>query len=268
MTTGMHARYFMKDLPGYLESSVGPVVLGIQASGSLGTEEKNGFRDIKTAGDTTAEKLIREYLQSRFPDHGIRGEEGTSIPGESEYEFVIDPIDGTTVYASGMNYFGISVGVMKNGVPYGGVIHFPGLEVTLSALADLGVFLNGLPLHPRLFSGEKSQLLIGVGLVKSTEHFLEPLKEYASLVVDYACYTVTALYVAQGFLKAYVHTGATPYDICAAVAIVRESGGVAVGIKDDAINMSAEKIPIILAGNMKIADDLRAVIAKTNHHWD
>lgn len=249
-----------------LETVVGPRVLEIRKSGELGTEHKVSFRDIKTKGDTESQRLIFAFLREHFPEHSIRGEEdeqATAHQGTSEYEYIIDPIDGTTNYACGSPFFGISVGVAKAGVPYAGVIHYPAMSETIWAESGKGAFINGRPLVMRQYTGEKCELLMAGDLLPGSEHLFAPLKELAANVVMFACFTVTARFVAEGVFKLYVHTGATPFDICAAIAIVREAGGVAVGIVSDELDLSRGQIPIILACNRAIVEELRSRFANS-----
>ena len=250
----------IKRLRLFLEDAVGPRVLEIRESGQLGTEEKTSFKDIKTHGDTLSEHLIADYLRANFPDHGIRGEEGTSEGNDREFEWIVDPVDGTTNYASGMPLFGISAGLARRGVPFAGVIHYPALHKTAWAIQDRGAFVNDERIIPRPYSGQKNDTLIGATLIASTTHFFPVLQKNYANVLTLGSFVCEALFVAEGKLKAYVHTGATPFDITAATILVRESGGVAIGIKTDDLDLSQQKIPIILARERRLPEESRNIV--------
>jgi fructose-1,6-bisphosphatase/inositol monophosphatase family enzyme len=243
----------------FLEDVVGPRVLAIRESGTLGTEEKRGFTDIKTLGDTVAECLIMNFLRAHFPSWGIRGEEGTNEQGDAGRECIVDPIDGTTVYASGMPQFGISVGFAENGVPVAGVIHYPALKLTAWAVQGLGAF-NGTRIVPLPYGGAQNEKVISADLALGTEFLFGPLHQRFASVLALGAHVYAALLVAQGSLKAYVSTGATPYDMCAAIVLVRESGGVAIGIDSDEIDLSLAKSRVIYARTRELAEEIREVI--------
>jgi fructose-1,6-bisphosphatase/inositol monophosphatase family enzyme len=267
MTSGIIPGFTeLNELAHFLEWVVGPKVLEIRARGALGTEEKRDFKDIKTDGDTTAERLIKNYLRAQFPRHGIRGEEGTSVCGDGEYEWVVDPIDGTTNYASGMPLFGISCGLLRNGVPFAGVIHYPALGRTAYAVSDRGVYsgpvLEAWPIRVRPYSGNRNEFLVAVGLGGHEEFLFPTFFGRSANVLALGSFVYEALMVAEGRLKGYVSTSATPFDMAAAIVIVREAGGVAVHIESDelVVPKGEEKASVILACDMSVVEHIREAI--------
>ena len=92
----------------------------IAADNKLG----EGF-DPVTEADKEAERVIREYLSREFPDHGIIGEEFANTHAQSAYQWVIDPIDGTRAYISGIPLWGTLVGLLKNEKPIVGMMDQP-----------------------------------------------------------------------------------------------------------------------------------------------
>src|SRR5262245_46880653 len=94
---------------------------------SLGVEDKGsaaGF-DPVTAADRAAEVAMRTLIKQRFPEHGIVGEEYGNERTGAEYVWVLDPIDGTKSFISGMPIWGSLIGLMRNGTPVFGMMHQP-----------------------------------------------------------------------------------------------------------------------------------------------
>ena len=78
-----------------------------------------------TIADREAEEIMREMIMKEFPEHGIIGEEFGDYNESAEYQWVLDPIDGTKSFVSGTFLFGTLIGLMKGGQPIVGTIHHP-----------------------------------------------------------------------------------------------------------------------------------------------
>ena len=78
-------------------------------------EFKSNESDLVTEVDKASEKIIVDFIQKKYPSHGIIAEEGGTSFTKSEYNWVIDPIDGTTNFAHGFPIFSVSIGLQKNG---------------------------------------------------------------------------------------------------------------------------------------------------------
>ena len=83
-----------------------------------------GF-DPVTEADRAAERVIRALIEKRFPDHGIQGEEAEDKPGRSRFSWIIDPIDGTRSFMSGMPTWGTLIGLLDGGMPRFGMMSQP-----------------------------------------------------------------------------------------------------------------------------------------------
>lgn len=103
--------------------------------------------DIVTNVDKEAERLIRAHIAKEFPDHTIEGEEFGLEQRPSRYSWIIDPIDGTTNFSRGLAAFGISIGVLEDGVPIVGVVYNPVNEELYAAERGKGATVNGVPIH-------------------------------------------------------------------------------------------------------------------------
>ena len=94
----------------------GPVLTGLRGS-DLGARRKRSQSDLVTAADVASELVMLGLLERRVPEDGILSEECGVLPGSSGDVWVIDPLDGTTNYASGLDEFGVIVGLTRNGAP-------------------------------------------------------------------------------------------------------------------------------------------------------
>ncbi|MGH6762411.1 MAG: histidinol-phosphatase [Phyllobacterium sp.] len=188
-----------------------------------------GF-DPVTEADREAERAIRDLIKSEFPDHGILGEEfGSENPGHSHC-WVIDPIDGTRAFISGLPTWGTLVGLTINGnaeagmmsQPFTGELYYsdgqasyyegPGgsrkLATRKRPLSEATLFTT----TPALFKGDK----------RASYDRLESSVRLARYGVD--CYAFAL--VAAGHVDLVVESGLQPYDIVGLIPIIENAGGV------------------------------------------
>jgi histidinol phosphatase-like enzyme (inositol monophosphatase family) len=95
-----------------------------------------------TIADKESEVYIREQIQSRYPSHSILGEEFKDKHTDSEYKWIIDPIDGTQSFIRGVPFYAVLLALEYQGTPLVGVIHIPPLNETVTAATGLGCFYN------------------------------------------------------------------------------------------------------------------------------
>lgn len=96
-----------------------------------------------TIADRAAEALLRERIAARFPDHGILGEEQGATPGAGPARWILDPIDGTVSFVSGVPLYSVLVGFEWADEMLAGVIHLPALRETVWAAREKGCWWNG-----------------------------------------------------------------------------------------------------------------------------
>jgi histidinol-phosphatase len=96
-----------------------------------------------TAADRAAEEYIRQMIADRFPEDGIVGEEGAAVQGSSGRRWIVDPIDGTRSFASGVPLYGVLIAVEIEGVPVVGCCHLPALREMIVAAKGAGAWHNG-----------------------------------------------------------------------------------------------------------------------------
>jgi len=195
-----------------------------------GTEKE--ARELVSEVDIRSEETLIRELQKLLPEAGFYGEE-TGIKGNDELRWVIDPLDGTTNFLSGLEQFSISVALEEQGQPRLGVVHRPVSAETYSALRGQGLSHNGRKCPPQTDPPLK-QALIGTGFPYRAPDLAEPFFRCAQEVL-YRCrglrrFGSAALdlsYVAAGFLQGFWESDLKPYDVAAALLFMEEAGCIA-----------------------------------------
>ncbi|HDQ73029.1 MAG TPA: inositol monophosphatase [Chloroflexi bacterium] len=189
-----------------------------------------GYRDIVTATDREAEDAILNVIQERFPDHAILSEEAGEVGSESEYTWVVDPLDGTSNYAHRIPVFSVSIGVLSQGTPMIGVIHDPLRQQTFVAERDGGARLNGAPMQTSSVT-EMSHALIGLDwghqdVVRAQVlAALQRIAPHCGTVRGLGSAALALAYVAAGWMDTYFNLGLKPWDTAAGQLLVEEAGG-------------------------------------------
>ena len=238
----------------------GEVQLRMFRSKQLEIATKQNDFDVVTAADKASERLIVDAIGRNYPDHSVLTEEsGLSLKGTNEWEWVIDPLDGTTNYSAGLPWFNVSIGVKHHGEAVVGVVYAAQLGEMFCAVRGGGATLNGSPIYPRatpLLS--KSVVATGFPYDKATnpDNNLDALTRVMPVVRGLRRLGSAALdicYVAAGFLDAYWEMNLNEWDVCAAMLIAHEAGAVARRFRPDR-NWS------ILAANPIIAPQLEQLV--------
>lgn len=188
-----------------------------------------GDRDPVTEADGEAERLLRDGILARFPNHAILGEEIDEIAGdpESPYLWVLDPLDGTTNFMNGMALWGVSVGVLHRLRPVAGAIWTPGgvatTPVVLHAAAGLGASCGDAAIDRSLREAVRAR----IGTVPGGGGSHRPLPEGVRLGDRrvLGSIAIEAAMVAMGVLQYGVFARPRLWDIAAGTVIVREAGG-------------------------------------------
>lgn len=194
----------------------------------LQVDEKCRF-DIKLQVDKLCEEKIIEILSAEFPDHAILGEE-SGASGDSEYKWVIDPLDGTVNFFYGIPAFCVSIGLEINDDPYIGVIYDPLKDEMFAAEKGKGTTLNGKPVKVSEIS-ELDQCMVAVGFMKddrTVNAAVAAIERSIHDIFKIRCMGSAALdmaYIAAGRFTAYYECGIRNWDISAGKAMLIESGG-------------------------------------------
>ena len=200
---------------------------------SLGVENKNTGHDLDpvTEADRAAEAVMRRLIKANFPQHGIVGEEFGDERADAEYVWVLDPIDGTKSFISGLPIWGTLIGLMRHGVPAFGMMHQPYIGERFTG--DGGAATYTGPSGKRKLSVRRCASLADATLFTTSPRLMNASDratfERAEATVRLSryggdCYAYCML--ASGHLDLVIETELKPYDIAALVPIITGAGGV------------------------------------------
>ncbi|WP_439123322.1 inositol monophosphatase family protein [Marivita sp.] len=196
--------------------------------GNLSIDQK-GTQDWVSEADRNVELLIRERLAKAWPEDGIYGEEHDPKPGTSGFDWVIDPIDGTTNFVNGIPSWTIVLAGVVEGRTEVGVIHDPNVGETYAALRGAGAYLNGIKMQVAtgtpLSSGS-----VAVGYSNRVEAtnvipVLSDLVGQGAMYHRNASGALSIAYVAAGRLLGYMEEHMNAWDCLAGQLLVEEAGG-------------------------------------------
>jgi len=191
-------------------------------------KERNDFL---TFVDTSAEKIIIDILLKNYPDHSILAEETGWQKQSSEYQWIIDPLDGTKNYISGIPNFSISIALRKSDQIILGVILDPIRDELFTVEKNKGVFLNNRKIQVSNET-QMQKCLIGTGFpFKLKEHLSTYLKSFhdifekSSGVRRMGSAAIDLAYVASGRFDGFWELGLSPWDMAAGSLMIEEAGG-------------------------------------------
>jgi myo-inositol-1(or 4)-monophosphatase len=192
---------------------------------------EKGRNEFVTQVDEAAEAAIIEVIRDHYPEHSILAEESGSS-GEHEYQWVIDPLDGTTNYVHGFPVFSVSIAVMRAGELEHGVVYDPLRQEIFSASRGQGAQLDGRKIRVSKRT-HLQQSLIATGFpyranLKHIDSYLEMLRAVMLETVGIRRPGSAALdlcYVAAGRVDGFWELGLSKWDIAAGALIIREAGG-------------------------------------------
>ena len=192
---------------------------------------EKGRGNIVTDVDTAVEAEVISLISKEYPDMGVLGEESAGVPADSGYVWVIDPLDGTRNYASGVPFFSVVVGLALDGEVLVGVNYDPMRKEMFHAEKGHGAFLNDEPIRV----SEKTSIdecLLGLDLSYNNQGAANGLGVILSIwpgmqtarIMGSAALGIS--YAAAGRTDLYFHHQLEPWDQIAGLLLVREAGGV------------------------------------------
>jgi myo-inositol-1(or 4)-monophosphatase len=227
--------------------------------GEFTITNKEGINNPVTEADLAAEKIIFEVIKSTFPDHFILSEEAGEIKMDSEYKWIIDPIDGTINFANGIPICCVSIGLEKAGKMIMGAVYNPFINEFFFAERGLGALLNDkkiqVSIQPDL---NKACLVTGFpytylntpnGPLEIFSKLIRkgiPVRRLGSAAIDLC-------WVAAGRFDGFYEHKLQAWDSAAGFLMVEEAGGKVTDYKGDHYSPYQ---PHILATNGKIHDAL------------
>ena len=227
-----------------------------------------GKNDFVSDADLIAESIIIETISKHYPDHAILAEE-SGTQGESDYKWIIDPLDGTTNFLHGFPVFCVSIGLMYKDTIEHAVVYDPIKQELFTASNGQGAHLDGKRIR---VSGEKfiSRSLIGTGFPyrksnKNPDHYMAMLKQVINKTAGVrrpGAAAIDLCYVAAGRLDGFWETGLSIWDIAAGALIIQESGGIITDINGSSNYLETGDV---LCGTPRIHSKLQQLLIETSH---
>jgi histidinol phosphatase-like enzyme (inositol monophosphatase family) len=195
----------------------------------ISVEDKGNLQfDPVTAADKTAERVMREMILARYPEHGIIGEEESAIVSTCGLTWVLDPVDGTRAFITGLPLWGTLIALNDSRRPVIGVMNQPFTKERFIG-TPRGAWCNGRQLKTRRCSGLGSATV----MCTSPQMFHDPKQRAAfdsiadeARLVRYGgdCYAYCML--AAGHVDAVIEAGLQTYDVQALIPVIEGAGGV------------------------------------------
>lgn len=224
---------------------------------------KTSRQDIVTDIDIEAEKILIDAIQSNFPSHSILSEEAGVIPKGSNYEWIIDPIDGTMNYAHGQPPYRVALCLMKDGEAILSVMAGPHHNQLFVAEKGKGTTLNGKPIH----CSDNAELGGAIFMThlsskkeprRRTIQSLEKIFTQTSQVRIYGSGLASMCYVAEGKYDIFYNVQTKPWDILPGVLLIEEAGGTVTDIEGKKITTQSTSV---LATNGRLHNEMLALLA-------
>ena len=213
--------------------------------------------DFVTEVDHAAEAAVIDTLLGAYPGHGILAEESGSSRGarDSEYVWIIDPLDGTTNFIHGLPTYAVSIGLAFRNQMQQAVVYDPARNDLFYATKGRGAYLN----DKRLRVSRRSRMadaLIGTGFPfrKGDDlgrylHMMEAVMKVCAGMRRPGAAALDLCYVAAGWYDGFFETGLSPWDVAAGSLLVTEAGGLIGNFTGEADFLHQREI---VAGNPKI----------------
>ncbi len=209
----------------------GDIILRYHNQIEVLTIQNKASNDFVSEVDKAAEDAIINELKTAFPEHSILAEENGEILADKHFQWIIDPLDGTTNYLHGFPQYAVSIALYENNKAIHAVVYDPFKEELFSASKGQGAYLNEQRLRVTQTQG-LSNTLIGTGFPFKTPQYLDVylstfkaihpkvagIRRAGSAALDLA-------YLAAGRLDGFWEIGLNIWDIAAGVLLVKEAGG-------------------------------------------
>jgi myo-inositol-1(or 4)-monophosphatase len=285
-------RSIMPDLDDYMRVCEAAVRAGgqvVQDWAGRFVVRKKGPADLVTQADFASQEIVRKTVLTAFPDHCLLGEEagdcpnfrlsengtvplnvpsaqaaGTATPQapQSEYRWIVDPLDGTTNYVHGVPHYCVSLALERNGRLLVGAVYDPILDECFTAIEGGGARLNGRPIHTSGVSA-LSEALAAAGFPPTVSPDAPDLRLFLAMIPRCqgirrtGSSTLNLCYLAAGRFDVYGSYSTRIWDVAAGVLIVREAGGQVTS--PDGGEFSLEEAHFLAASTPELHAQLREI---------
>ena len=232
----------------------------------LQIRQKDSVVNIVTAADVNIQKFLQDGLTKLLPGSAFFGEEGAPNVEESEYIWIVDPIDGTMNYARNMRESAVSVGLVQKGKPALAVVYNPFKEELFTAIEGQGAWLG----EERIWVSEASfdagifctaWSLYNKDYAPQCRAVMEDVYRQSNDFRRFGSCALELCYLAAGRCDLFFEMRVFPWDHAAGGLILQEAGGSIGGLDGDPLQYD-RTTPVIAANNRSNFDQLLKIVAK------
>lgn len=228
--------------------------------------DMKAVRETVSFVDVESEKILAEGLLPLVANAGFYGEE-SGKKGSQELVWIVDPLDGTTNYLSGLDQFSVSVALVKDGSPLLGVVYKPFSDELFTCIQGQGVAYNGEVCRPRYPAADVSEALFSTGFPYRSPDIAEQFFNAAAGILTLGrgirrsgSAALDVAHLAMGWHQGFWETDLQPYDIAAGILMMRENGIVVSNQHGEPFNMFTDRL--IVAGLPNVHPSLLAKVAE------
>lgn len=226
---------------------------------------RKGQSDFVTQVDRATEDAIKEILAEAYPSHGILAEESGATAPEAEFQWIIDPLDGTTNFIHGFPQYAISIALAQNGQLAHGVVYDPMRNEIFTASKGSGAYLNDRRIRVSRCD-RLNDALIGTGfpyrVFDRVDNYMGAFRELTEKTAGMrrpGAASLDLAYVACGRLDGFWEFGLAPWDMAAGALMILEAGGFVTDLHGDSGFL---KTGDVVAGNPKVHTPLLQIVQK------
>lgn len=227
--------------------------------------EEKSAHNLVTTVDKGAEKRLVEGLKKILPEAGFVAEEGTSTKKGEVYNWIVDPIDGTTNFVHDLPAYSISVALQRNNETVIGLVHIPATQELFYSWEGAPAFLNGVEIHVSK-TENIDQSLMATGFPYATYPKLDNLLElYKWFLINsrgvrrFGSAAIDLAYTAAGKYEGFYEWGLSPWDVAAGAFLVKQAGGKVTDFNDETDYINGNGI---LATNEKTHAELTTILSR------
>lgn len=206
-----------------------------------------------TIADREAETAMRDLLTRHVPEHGVFGEEHGAVRTDAEYVWVLDPIDGTKAFITGLPIFGTLVALLHRGKPVLGIIDQPILKERWLGVEGQRSTFNGQPISVRACPSLANAYMYSTAPIMFPGAYAAPHEALTKKVKLFRwggdCYAYGLL--ASGHVDLVVEASLKLYDFAALVPVVKGAGGLITDWRGKELDMNSDG-SVLAAGDAKV----------------
>ncbi|MSQ31729.1 MAG: inositol monophosphatase [Dehalococcoidia bacterium] len=221
------------------------------------TFQSKGRGNVVSEADFAADKVLKQLFIDQYPDFGILSEESEAVKGTTEYQWIIDPLDGSRNYVSGVPHFAVNIALVRGKEILLGLTYDPSRKEIFTSVKGNGTYLNG----KQVWVGKAASLrdsVVGLDMGYNDARGKEALRLLIDLWPGMQSIRIMGsaalgmAYVASGRLDVYFHHNLYPWDVAPGILMIQEAGGV---ITDRNGNPMTFEIGNLISANKAVHND-------------